>query len=64
MKPDEAVEFCESMINCNYCPIKIYGLDRRSRYQKEIEHMMCCENLIEHPDWHVGEDGWDGYEWR
>ena len=64
MKPDEAVEFCESMINCAYCPIKIYGLDRRSRYQKEIEHMMCCENLIEHPDWHAGEDGWDEYEWR
>lgn len=50
MKPDEAVEFCEHIIDCNYCPIKIYGLDRRSRYQKENEHMLCCENLIEHPD--------------
>ena len=63
MNPIEAVEFCEN-INCVYCPIYIYGLDRRSRYQKEIEQVSCCENLIEHPDWHKGEIEWDGYEWR
>lgn len=64
MNPNEAVEFCENTISCNYCPIKIYGLDRRSRYQKQNEHMPCCENLIEHPDWHEGEEEYKGYEWR
>ena len=72
MKPNEAVEFCEHIIDCSYCPIQIYGLDHRSRAAKQNGFVPCCENLIEHPDWHRDdldwEQEWKGYEveykWR
>lgn len=34
---------------------------------KPNEAVEFCENTIDCaycPNWHEGEDGWDGYEWR
>ena len=51
MTEQQAVQFCETIIDCQYCPIYIYDLDKRSKYEKEVGHVPCCENLISHPDW-------------
>ena len=54
MTADEAVRFCAS-IECKYCPIYIYDIEKRSRYEKEMLHTPCCENLVSHPDWREDE---------
>ena len=51
MTEQQAIEFCETIIDCKYCPIYIYDLDKRSKYEKEMQHVPCFENLISHPDW-------------
>ena len=51
MTEQQAIEFCETIIDCKYCPIYIYDLEKRSKYEKEVEHVACFENLISHPDW-------------
>jgi hypothetical protein len=55
MKPKDAIKFCETH-ECKECPIYIYDIEKRSRIEKEDLHVMCCENLMTHPDWLKKED--------
>ena len=55
MTRQEAITFCES-IECKYCPIFIYDLDKRSKHSKEILQIPCYWNLISHSDWWEEDD--------
>ena len=41
----KAIHFCEHT-ECEDCPVAIEGLERRTRYEKEVEHVPCVDNLI------------------
>lgn len=41
----KAVHFCEET-ECLDCPIYINDIDHRTRYEKEVMHIPCVENLI------------------
>ena len=41
----EAIYFCEHT-ECENCPIAIEGLEHRTRYDKQDEHVPCVDNLI------------------
>lgn len=42
---EQAVHFCENT-ECFDCPIYINDIDYRTRYEKEVEHVSCADNLI------------------
>lgn len=41
----KAMHFCERT-ECIDCPIYINDIDHRTRYEKEVEHISCIDNLI------------------
>ena len=41
----KAMHFCERT-ECIDCPIYINDIDYRTRYEKEVEHISCIDNLI------------------
>ena len=41
----KAIHFCEHT-ECEDCLIDIEGLEYRTRYEKEVEHVPCVDNLI------------------
>ena len=41
----KAIHFCEQT-ECEDCPVAIEGLEHRTRYEKEVEHVPCVDNLI------------------
>ena len=41
----KAIHFCEHT-ECEDCPVAIEGLEHRTRYEKEVEHVPCVDNLI------------------
>ena len=41
----KAIHFCENT-ECEDCLIAIEGLEHRTRYEKEVEHVPCVDNLI------------------
>lgn len=42
---EQAVYFCENT-ECENCPIAIEGLEHRTQYEKEVEHIPCVDNLV------------------
>lgn len=42
---EQAVYFCENT-ECENCPIVIEGLEHRTQYEKEVEHIPCVDNLV------------------
>lgn len=40
-----SVKYCEDH-ECIECPIYILNLDKRSRQEKQNQHVPCCENLV------------------
>lgn len=42
---EQAVHFCENT-ECLDCPIYINDIDYRTRYEKEVEHIPCVDNLV------------------
>ena len=41
----KAIHFCEHT-ECEDCPVAIERLEHRTRYEKEVEHVPCADNLI------------------
>lgn len=41
----KAIHFCERT-ECENCFIAIEEIDHRTRYEKEVEHIPCADNLI------------------
>lgn len=41
----KAIHFCENT-ECEDCLVAIEGLEHRTRYEKEVEHVPCADNLI------------------
>lgn len=41
----KAIHFCENT-ECEDCLVAIEGLEHRTRYEKEVEHVPCVDNLI------------------
>jgi hypothetical protein len=41
---DVAIRLCE-LISCENCPVIIYKCDYRTKFQKEVQHYSCCEQL-------------------
>ena len=42
---EKAIRFCENT-ECEDCLVAIEGLEHRTRYEKEVEHVPCADNLI------------------
>lgn len=42
---EQAVHFCKNT-ECLDCPIYINDIDYRTRYEKEVEHIPCVDNLV------------------
>lgn len=41
----KAIHFCENT-ECEDCLVAIEELEHRTRYEKEVEHVPCVDNLI------------------
>ena len=42
---EQAIYFCKNT-ECENCPIAIEGLEHRTQYEKEVEHIPCVDNLV------------------
>lgn len=42
---EQAIHFCADT-ECENCPVAIEGLEHRTQYEKEVEHIPCVDNLV------------------
>lgn len=41
-----AIRLCE-VISCEECPVVLNNYDKQTPFQKELQHIPCCDNLMQ-----------------